>query len=514
MNQVNKFFWLVQIVGFSLYLFLFNFYFSEVKSSFAIISVIFVAVNGWYFRIRGGVLTSLALFIVHGILFSYHGLMGWEWVRVISYVTGSFAMVFIGFVIGKISELNLKYKLELKEKIKLSANLKKAKQEAEAASLAKSNFLSVMSHELRTPINGIIGMAELLLESDPTPQQKKDLETIKDSGKALVHIIGDILDLSRIETGKMEFDYVEFNLSKLLDETVDLFFASALFKKIRLVCNKFFDKDIYLVGESTRIRQILSNLMSNAIKFTSQGEVSLIAKVTETKDGLCLVRFEVKDTGIGIADEQKSLIFDYFTQADSSSTRKYGGTGLGLSVSQKLVQLMNGAIGFQSQKDQGSLFWVEFELQKSATKSPVKPVPLNGIIKETPTNDKKGHILVLEKTLSHQIGLKKTLYYLGYRSEVISSCNFSSPDLQINTYDLVLLDCDQPIGEVIKTVETIREKGETTGRQIPIIGLLNDNLPQQQEPFREVGINDFLNKPPREKETNDLIRKHLERTLS
>lgn len=329
---------------------------------------------------------------------------------------------------------------DISKQVENEKRLIEAQQEAESANKAKSAFLAMMSHEIRTPMNGVIGAASLLMGTELTPQQEEFVRTIEVSGENLLTIINDILDYSKIEAGKIELEKVPFNLRECIEDAFDLFVHPAAKKNVELLYYVEPDVPQTLLGDTTRLRQILVNLMGNAVKFTENGEVSLKVHslITDEKQKNCHLEFAVRDTGVGIADEHKDRLFQAFTQADSSSTRKYGGTGLGLTISRRLTELMGGKIWFESEPGKGSTFFFTVALPIAAH-SDQKAAHL-------PVETLRGkRALIVDDNETNRWLLSDQLAQWGMISEA-----FEQPERALqhlmngSTYDIALVDFQMP----------------------------------------------------------------------
>jgi len=372
-----------------------------------------------------------------------------------------------------------------------AGELDQARAQAEAANVAKSQFLATISHEFRTPLNGILGTTELLLDSPLTPGQRRFAKTAHLSATALLALVDDVIDLSRIEAGKFTLRNTAFDPRALIDEAMDLMAAIARDKPITLDRRLPAQLPQRLLGDPVRLRQLLVNLLHNAVKFTDSGQVTLTVAVLGTEpSGALRLRFEVNDTGQGIAKDHLDSVFDAFTQADASTTRRHGGSGLGLAIAKDLTELMGGRLGVDSRLGEGSTFWFELAMQPAVdTPAKATPPPIE-------MGDLAAHVLLAEDDSVNQMVVEAMLTRLGCIVEVAADGRAALGAAEQRRYDLILMDCHMPVMDGFEATRRIRDDEFARGRgHTPIVALTADALAGDRERCIESGMDDYMTKP-------------------
>ena len=435
---------------------------------------------------------------------------------------------FRGAVPREIRRLGLAFNTMLDDLRRRAAETLQALRQAEQSNAAKTQFLANMSHEIRTPLNGVVGMIELMNLTDLTPAQQGYAEQATQSSQALLRLIDDILDLSRIEAGRLALEEAPFHLPTLVQDLRVLFADQARAKGLTLNVSVPDDLNVVLIGDKHRLLQVLANLTGNALKFTQHGSIAItVADIVPNGSGMRL-RFEVADTGIGIPAEQHEAIFEAFSQADASMTRRYGGTGLGLSIARQLCHMMGGEIGVNSEVGQGSTFWFTVEMEVGQpiappVARPVPPPPPSPAVRPAPASPgaapatapgsamsavavefqaalkaagrDRVHLLLVEDNAANMRVTRALLEILGCDVTPATNGMEAVEAYRNNAFDLVLMDCQMPEMDGYEATRTIRQLESVQGRSTPIVALTAHAMAGSREASLAAGMNDQLTKP-------------------
>ena len=402
-------------------------------------------------------------------------------------------------------------KATAEERGNLNIELEKVIEKSEKSALAKSEFLSIMSHEIRTPLNAVIGMTNLLMMGNPRPDQKDNLDILKFSANNLLALVNDVLDFNKIEAGKVVFENIKFNLPDLIQNVCGGLKLKAEEKELAFkVSVDPVLRDKVLIGDPTRLSQIVFNLISNAIKFTPSGTVWVTVKVLEDRHNIVNVRFSIKDTGIGIEKENLAMIFEPFTQESITTTRQYGGTGLGLAIVKRLLELQHLHMDVITQPGEGSefAFSMEFTVSTEVVPSPLAPNPLQVPLQVDSMSNLR--VLIAEDNMVNVMLMKKLFSKWGISPTIAENGERAIEMVQYGNFDIILMDLQMPVLNGFDAAMEIRKMRDPKKANIPIIALTASALYDIKERVFNSGMNDYVSKPFKPDELKDKMQNLLE----
>jgi signal transduction histidine kinase/integral membrane sensor domain MASE1/ActR/RegA family two-component response regulator len=398
----------------------------------------------------------------------------------------------------------------------MAAELASALKEASTASRAKSEFLAMISHELRTPMNGILGMTELLLDSPLSSEQREQAVLVRSSAEVLLELLNEILDLSKIEAGKLVIEPVPFDLSATVEAVRSLLEPRASERGLPLLSTYAAGAPRHLIGDAGRIRQVLINLVGNAIKFTERGHVRLEVECLDRTDGAALLRVSVQDTGIGIPSEKQPLLFQKFSQVDSSARRRFGGTGLGLAICKQLVELMGGEVGVSSEPDKGSTFWIVLRLPLAAETQPEAAAP-EAMAQPAPaawTEAGPRRILLAEDNPINQKLAVRMIEKLGCQVQLAVHGAQAVEMASRGGFDLIFMDCQMPEMDGFEATAEIRRRESAQGRHTPIVAMTANAMAGDREQCLAAGMDGYVSKPVSLRALREALERQLQPALS